>query len=75
MDLTAPLDGYSRRVLAWRVSNTLETEACVEARKRLSCAMGGPTIFNTDQGAEDTREVAFTTTLNDRGGPIDGKGH
>ncbi len=75
MYLTAIIDWYSRRVLAWRVSNTLETAACVEALEEALLHYGAPEIFNTDQGAQYTSE-AFTATLKDRGVQIsmDGKG-
>lgn len=53
MFLVAVLDWYSRYVLAWRLSNTLETQFCLEA---LEAALGQatPEIFNTDQGAQFT---------------------
>ena len=75
MYLTAIIDWYSRRVLAWRVSNTLETDTCVEALEEALLRYGAPEIFNTDQGAQYTSE-AFTATLKDRGVQIsmDGKG-
>lgn len=75
MYLTVMMDWYSRRVLAWRVSNTLETEACLEALDEALACYGAPEIFNTDQGAQDTSE-AFTTGLNALGTTIsmDGKG-
>ncbi len=75
MYLTAIIDWYSRRVLAWRVSNTLETEACVEALEEALLRYGAPEIFNTDQGAQYTSE-AFTAILKNRGVQIsmDGKG-
>jgi putative transposase len=49
MYLTVIMDWYSRRVLAWRVSNTLETDACVEALEEALLRYGAPEIFNTDQ--------------------------
>ena len=75
MYLTAIIDWYSRRVLAWRVSNTLETDACVEALEEALWRYGAPEIFNTDQGAQYTSE-AFTGILKDRGVKIsmDGQG-
>jgi len=75
MYLTVIMDWYSRRVLAWRVSNTLETEACLEALDEALACYGAPEIFNTDQGAQYTSE-AFTTVLNAHGITIsiDGKG-
>ncbi len=62
MYLTVIMDWYSRRVLAWRLSNTLDTEACVEALEEALADYGAPEIFNTDQGAQYTSE-AFTTVL------------
>jgi putative transposase len=75
MYLTVIMDWYSRRVLAWRVSNTLETEACVEALEEALGRYRAPEIFNTDQGAQYTSE-AFTAVLKSHGVTIsmDGKG-
>lgn len=69
--LVAIIDGHSRKVLAWRVSNTLESDFCVEALRRY----GAPEIFNTDQGAQFT-STAFTDVLKDAGVALsmDGKG-
>src|SRR5262249_53602819 len=66
---------YSRRVLSWRVSNTLDSSFCVEATEEALSNFGTPEIFNTDQGAQFTAE-AFTKPLRDRGIAIsmDGKG-
>ena len=73
--LAAVMDWFSRRVLAWRVSITMDTEFCVEAVEEALARYGPPEIFNTDQGAQYTSE-AFTATLKDRGVQIsmDGKG-
>jgi len=73
--LVAILDWYSRRVLAWRVSNTLESRFCVEALEDALSRYGTPEIFNTDQGAQFTAD-AFTGVLRERGIKIsmDGKG-
>ena len=62
MYLTAILDWYSRRVLAWRISNSLEAEPCIEALEEALRCYGAPEIFNTDQGAQYTSE-AFTAVL------------
>ena len=62
MYLMAIIDWYSRRVLSWRVSNTLESEFCVEALEEALRRYGAPEIFNTDQGAQFTSE-AFTSVL------------
>ena len=73
--LVASIDWYSRRVLAWRLSNTLETSFCVEALHEALARYGYPEIFNTDQGTQFTSED-FTDVLLDRGIKIsmDGKG-
>ena len=75
MYLTVIMDWYSRRVLAWRLSNTLDTEACVDALEDALGRYGAPAIFNTDQGAQYT-SAAFTTVLQAHGVTIsmDGKG-
>ena len=52
--LVAILDWYSRRVLAWELSNTLETSFCLQALKKALDTFGAPEIFNTDQGAQFT---------------------
>jgi putative transposase len=73
--LVAIMDWYSRRVLAWRLSNTLDTSFCVEALTEALSRFGQPEIFNTDQGSQFTAE-AFTGALLERGIKIsmDGKG-
>jgi putative transposase len=73
--LVAIMDWYSRRVLSWRLSNTLDSSFCVEALEEALACFGRPEIFNTDQGAQFTAE-AFTTPLRERGIAIsmDGKG-
>ncbi len=73
--LVAIIDWYSRRVLAWRLSNTLETSFCVEALHEALARYGCPEIFNTDQGSQFTSEE-FTDALLDRGIKIsmDGQG-
>ncbi len=60
--LVAILDLYSRKVLAWRVSNTLATDFCVAALQEALTRHGVPEIFNTDQGAQFTDED-FTAPL------------
>jgi len=72
--LVAVIDWASRRVLAWRVSLTLETDFCLEALED-ALAQGTPEIFNSDQGSQFTSE-AFTQRLKDAGARIsrDGKG-
>jgi len=73
--LVAILDWHSRRVLAWRLSNTLESSFCVDALEEALSRYEAPEIFNTDQGAQFTAE-AFTGVLRQRGIQIsmDGKG-
>ena len=51
MYLVAILDWYSRRILAWRVSNIFDSDFCVEALEDALTHYGPPAIFNTDQGA------------------------
>jgi putative transposase len=64
--LVAIIDWYSRRVLAWKLSNTLETSFCVEALQEALASFPKPDIFNTDQGAQFTAE-AFTKVLRGAG--------
>ena len=54
--LVAILDVASRKVLAWRLSNTMTAEFCVEALEEALHRYGRPEIFNTDQGAQFTSE-------------------
>lgn len=72
--LMAILDWYSRYVLAWEVSTTLETTFCLEALDR-ALAISQPEIFNTDQGSQFT-SLDFIRRLEDRGVQIsmDGRG-
>jgi putative transposase len=74
MYLAAVLDWYSRYVVAWRLSNTLEGSFCVELVEE-ALAQGRPEIFNTDQGVQFTAE-AFTSRLQAAGVQIsmDGRG-
>jgi putative transposase len=73
--LVAIMDWYSRYVLSWRLSNTLEVDFCIEALEE-ALRQGQPEIFNTDQGSQFTSE-AFTSLLLERGIRIsmDRKGH
>ena len=72
--LVAIMDWYSRYVLSWRLSNTLDADFCVEALEE-ALSQGKPEIFNTDQGSQFTGE-AFTGLLKQHGVRIsmDGKG-
>jgi putative transposase len=54
--LVAIVDWFSRRVLAWRLSNTLDTAFCIEALEDALRQFGTPTIFNTDQGTQFTSD-------------------
>jgi putative transposase len=54
MYLVAVMDWHSRKVLSWRISNTLDTEFCTEAVEEALGRYGAPEIFNTDQGAQFT---------------------
>ena len=73
--LVAIIDWASRAVLAWRLSNTMDTAFCVEALQEALARFGKPDIFNTDQGAQFT-SAAFTGQLQAAGIRIsmDGRG-
>jgi putative transposase len=62
--LAAVVDWFSRRVLAWRLSITLEVDFCLEAVEEALVRYGRPEIFNTDQGSQFT-STAFTGLLLD----------
>ncbi len=72
--LVAVMDWYSRYVLAWRLSNTLDAGFCAGALEEV-LGMNKPEVFNTDQGSQFT-SLEFTQILQDRGVKIsmDGKG-
>ena len=63
--LAAVVDWFSRRVLSWRLSITLETEFCIDAVREALARHGKPGIFNTDQGSQFT-SVAFTGLLTEQ---------
>lgn len=73
--LVAIMDWASRMVLAWRLSNTLDSSFCVDALEEAMTNYGCPEIFNTDQGSQFTAEV-FTDVLqsNNIAISMDGKG-
>src|SRR5271170_5007575 len=73
--LVAVMDWFRRRVLAWRVSITMEADFCVEAVQEAMAKHGRPEIFNTDQGVQFT-SAAFLDELETAGVRIsmDGKG-
>ena len=75
MYLVAVMDWHSRKVLSWRVSNTLDAEFCIEAVEEALSRYGAPEIFNTDQGAQFT-SAGFTDLLksNDVRISMDGRG-
>jgi putative transposase len=74
MYLAAVMDWYSRYVIAWRLSNTLDGGFCVELLEE-ALSRGRPDIFNTDQGSQFTA-VSFTSRLESAGVRVsmDGKG-
>ena len=73
--LAAVVDWFSRRVLSWRLSITLEAAFCIEAVEEALAQYGKPDIFNTDQGSQFT-SIDFIKTLTDADVKIsmDGKG-
>ena len=75
MYLIAIMDWATRKVLSWRLSNTLDTRFCIEALKEALFKYGAPQIFNSDQGCQFTSE-AFTSVLKawDIKISMDGKG-
>ncbi len=74
MYLTVVMDWYSRYVLSWRLSNTLDGQFCLEALEE-ALSRGTPEIFNTDQGVQYTAK-AFTDRLELAGVAVsmDGRG-
>ena len=73
--LVAIMDWASRKVLTWRLSNTMDAEFCVAALEEALTRYGSPAIFNTDQGSQFT-SLAFTDVLRAAGVRIsmDGRG-
>ncbi len=73
--LVAVVDWYSRRVLSWKLSNTMDTQFCLDAVEEAIVRHGKPEIMNTDQGSQFTSQ-AFTGLLKDNDIRIsmDGKG-
>ena len=71
----AIMDWYSRKVLSWELSNSMDSHFCVSALERAIRLYGTPDIFNSDQGSQFTSE-AFTKVLTDNDVKIsmDGKG-
>ncbi len=64
--LVAVMDWAMREVLAWRVSNTMDTAFCIDALEEALVRHGRPGIFNTDQGSQFT-SPRFTNVLKDAG--------
>ena len=64
--LVAIMDWHSRKVLSWRLSNTLEADFCVAALREALARFGAPGIFNTDQGCQFTA-IEFRTVLGKKG--------
>jgi len=60
------LDLYSRKILTWKVSNTLDTDFCLAALEEAINQWGIPAIFNTDQGSQFTSD-AFISVLESYG--------
>jgi putative transposase len=73
--LVAIIDWYSRKVLSWRISNTMEAVFCVDCLQDAMREHGNPEVFNSDQGTQFTSE-AFTGVLKREGVTIsmDGRG-
>ena len=73
--LVAIIDWYSRRVLAWRVSNSMDATFCIDCLEDALACHGKPEIFNSDQGSQFT-STGFTETLKREGIAIsmDGRG-
>ncbi|WP_408005588.1 IS3 family transposase [Salibaculum griseiflavum] len=79
--LVAIMDWYSRKVLAWRLSNTLEADFCVAALKEALATYGPPEIFNIDQGSQFTssdwidelKEAKVTISMDGKGRWIDNR--
>ena len=73
--LVAVMDWATRKVLAWRLSNTMDVEFCIEALEEALARYGRPAIFNTDQGSQFT-SPRFTGVLTGAGIRVsmDGRG-
>jgi putative transposase len=73
--LAAVIDWFSRKVLAWRLSISMDASFCIEAVEEALARHGRPAIFNTDQGSQFT-SMAFTSVLKSAGIAIsmDGRG-
>ena len=67
--LVAIMDWFSRKVLSWRISNTMDVQFCLEALEEALQEYGCPDIFNSDQGAQFTAKV-FTQRLETAGAKV-----
>ena len=75
MYLVVVMDWYSRKILSWRISNTMESDFCVEALKEALSRYGQPEIFNTDQGSQFTsKDFSGTLKEHDIKISMDGRG-
>ena len=73
--LVAIVDWYSRCVLSWRLSNTLEADFCIEALREAIAKYGAPDVFNTDQGTQFTsQEFISVLVSNNISISMDGRG-
>lgn len=73
--LVAVIDWFTRKVLSWKLSNTLTADFCVEALREALASFGRPEIFNTDQGAQFTSaEFIGTLKAHDIRISMDGRG-
>jgi putative transposase len=69
------MDWHSRKVLSWRLSNSMDASFCVEALKEALARYGTPEIFNSDQGAQFTSSDFTDVLLNAKGKiSMDGRG-
>jgi len=65
--LVAIMEVFSRKILAWRLSNSMDTSFCINVLEEALEHYGSPEVFNTDQGAQFTSTV-FTSMLDEKGG-------
>jgi putative transposase len=66
MYLVAVIDWYSRKVLSWKISNSMEANFCIETLQEAIDKYGKPEIFNSDQGSQFTSDE-FTNVLQNNG--------
>ena len=70
--LVAVMDWATRKVLSWKLSNTMEADFCIEALEEAMARYGKPEIFNTDQGSQFTSPPFRRRTARCRGPGLDG---